>query len=79
MNTKVKLALAASLMLGGAGLFASSASAMPVSGLNKAVATTTDAQKSVEDVRWVCGPWGCRHYWGGGGWGYHRWHHWHHW
>jgi hypothetical protein len=84
MNTKVKLALAASLMLGGAGLLAGSASAMPISGLNKAVTISADAQKSVEDVRWFCRPWGC-HWVPGpyyGGWGWHRgwgWHHWHHW
>jgi hypothetical protein len=80
MNTKVKLALAASLMLGGAGLLAGPASAMPISGLNKAVTTSVDAQKGVEDVRWFCRPWGC--HWapghGYGGWRWHHWHHWHH-
>ncbi len=83
MNTKVKLALAASLMLGCAGLLAGSASAMPISGLNKAVTASANAQK-VDDVRWVCRPWGCHWFPGygygyGGGWGYHHWHHWHHW
>jgi hypothetical protein len=84
MNTKVKLALAASLVLGSAGLFVGSASALPMSGIDKSLATT-DVQQKVEDVRWICGPWGCHWapgaYWGGYGYGWHGgWHGWHrHW
>lgn len=89
MNTKVKLTLAASIVLGGAGLLAGSASAMPMNGLNAAVETTTMAQDNVQEAAWVCRPWGChwRPNWGYYGYGYGGWHggwhggwnHWHHW
>jgi len=68
MKVILKLGLAAGLTLSAAGLAASSASAMPMNGLDPAVATTSDlAQNHVEAVRWVCGPWGCHwrpNYWG---------------
>jgi hypothetical protein len=90
MNTKLKLALAAGIALGGAGLLTGSASAMPMSGLDKAIATTVDTQSNVQEAAWICRPWGCHwvpgwRYWGGPGYGYgygygwHHWHHWHHW
>jgi hypothetical protein len=89
MNLKVKLALAASLALAGAGSLAGTASAMPMTGLDKSLAVSQDAAKSIDNVAWICRPWGC-HWapgWGYGygyGWhhyGWHRWgwHHWHHW
>jgi len=77
MKVILKVGLAAGLTLAAAGI-ASEASAMPMSGLDPAVATTSDlAQNNVEAVRWVCGPWGCHwrpNYWGGYGYGYRR--HW---
>ncbi|MGP0059479.1 MAG: hypothetical protein ACLPID_09365 [Beijerinckiaceae bacterium] len=89
MNTKVKLALAASLALASTGLLIGSASAAPMSGIGKALVTTSEVQKGVEDVRWFCRPWGCHWvpgpywggpYWGGGwyrgwghGWGHRHW------
>lgn len=88
MNTKVKLALAASLAMASTSLLVGSASAAPMSGIDRSLVTTSDVQKGVEEVRWFCRPWGCHWapgpYWGGyyGGWGWHRgwgWHHWHHW
>jgi hypothetical protein len=70
MDNRLKLALAAGVVVGGMGLAAQSASAMPMnglaSGLTLAIATGEAAQ--AEQVRWVCGPWGCRwrpNYWGG--------------
>ncbi len=73
MNTKVKLALAASLALASTGLLIGSASAAPMSGIGKALVTTSEVQKGVEDVRWFCRPWGCHWvpgpYWGGPYWG----------
>jgi hypothetical protein len=82
MNMKVKLALAASIALGGASLLANTASAMPMSGLDKAVATVSVAQDNVQDAAWICRPWGCRWVpgwgYGYGGWGYgYGWHRWH--
>jgi len=67
MNMGVKTALAAAAVLVTAGLGASTASAMPVAGLDTAVAASAGAQ--VDNVRWVCGPFGChwapnRYYWG---------------
>jgi len=44
MNTKVKLALAASLALAGVGLVAESASAMPMNGLDNSLVTSQDVQ-----------------------------------
>ncbi len=86
MNSKIKLALVAGLALGGLGFAAETASAMPLSGLGAGVAHQSDVQRGVQNVRYICGYWGCR--WVPGYWGYrpyyryrrwHRWHHWHHW
>jgi hypothetical protein len=77
MKTSVKLILAAGIGFGTLGLAASSASAMPMSGLDPALAKPADAAKSVEAVRWRCGPYGChwrhgwrRRYWWGPGYGF---------
>jgi hypothetical protein len=65
MKISLKAMMAAGIGLGGLGLAAGSASAMPVGGLNLAL-------ESIESVRWVCDPYGgCqrvhrwRRYWGG--------------
>ncbi|WP_156964553.1 hypothetical protein [Methylocapsa aurea] len=64
------LILAAGIGLGGFGLAAPAASAMPMNGLAPAVAMSEDIAQSVENVRWICGPYGgCRwvpgwRYWG---------------
>jgi hypothetical protein len=84
MNSTLKMALAAGLALGSLGFVAESASALPAQGLDNAVAQKGDLQLGVQNVRYVCGYWGCRWvpgYWGyrGYGYGWHRWHHWHHW
>jgi hypothetical protein len=64
MKISLKAMMAAGIGLGGLGLAAGSASAMPVGGLNLAL-------ESIESVRWVCDPYGgCqrvhrwRRYWG---------------
>lgn len=89
MNAKIKVALVAGLALGGLGFAAESASAMPMQGLDGAVAHQSDVQQGVQNVRYICGYWGCRWvpgpYWGGYGygygyrpyWGYRRWGYWH--
>jgi hypothetical protein len=90
MKTSLKLALATGLSIAGIGFAASSASALPMSGIDPAIATPSDVAQGVQDVRWVCGPWGCHwapgwgYYggwhrpWGYGyrGYGWHRWHRW---
>ena len=50
-----------------------------MTGLDNTVAHQSDLQKGVQNVRYVCGPWGCRWapypYWGYGygyGYGYYR-------
>lgn len=81
--------LAAGIGFGGLGLAAPSASAMPMNGLAPAVATAEDVATKVENVRWICGPYGgCRwvpgyRYYGGRPWrpygyygGWHRRHGW---
>jgi hypothetical protein len=61
MKTSLKLMLIAGIGFGGLGEIASSASALPLSGLDPALAPTADAAKSVENIRWICGPYGgCR-------------------
>jgi len=89
MKTSLKFIVAAGIGFGGVGLAASSVSAMPMSGLDPAVATPSDTAKNFESVRWVCGPYGgCRwvagwrRHWWGYGWGpgsgygyYHPWRH----
>jgi hypothetical protein len=80
--TKIRLTIAGALLAGTMALSAGQASAMPA--LDHGLANSQAAQ--TEQVRWVCGPWGCRwrpNYWGGygfyrprpywgGGWGYRR-------
>jgi hypothetical protein len=80
--TKIRLTIAGALLAGTMAVSAGQASAMPA--LDHGLANAQVAQ--TEQVRWVCGPWGCRwrpNYWGGygfyrprpywgGGWGYRR-------
>jgi hypothetical protein len=82
LATKIRLTIAGALVAGTMALSAGQASAMPA--LDHGLANSQAAQ--TEQVRWVCGPWGCRwrpNYWGGygfyrprpywgGGWGYRR-------
>jgi hypothetical protein len=61
MKTSLKVALGIGIGLGGLGSAASTASAVPLRGLDRAVATVADTAKGVENVRWICGPYGgCR-------------------
>jgi hypothetical protein len=70
MKIIAMLLLAVGLGLGGLGFGASSASAMPMNGLVPAPLAQTDAGSGVENVRWICGPYGgCRWV---PGWGYWR-------
>ncbi len=92
MKTSLNIALATGLTLAGIGFAASSASAMPMSGLDPAVATSSDVAQNVDKV-WWCGYYGCHRgwrYWHRPyGWGYwHRpygwyrgygWRRWHRW
>jgi hypothetical protein len=85
-GTKIRLSVAGALLAGTMALSAGPASAMPA--LDHGLATNQASQ--IEQVRWVCGPWGCRwrpNYWGGygfyrprpywgGGWGWRRRHWW---
>ena len=82
--TKIRLTIAGALLAGTMALSAGQASAMPA--LDHGLANAQAAQ--TEQVRWVCGPWGCGWrpgpYWGGygfyrprpwgwgGGWGHRR-------
>lgn len=73
MNRSLKLVLAAGLGLSGIGLAATSVAAMPMSGLDPAVAKPADIATGVENVRWICGPYGgCRWVPGWRYWGPHR-------
>jgi len=83
MKTSLKLALAVGLTIAGTGFAVSSASALPAAGLDPAIATSADIAQGVQDVRWVCGPFGCRwapNYYGyygrpyGYGWRGYGWH-----
>ncbi len=60
MNRTIKMALVAGLGLAGLGFAAETASAAPMTGLDNAVAHQSDLQKGVQNVRYFCGPWGCR-------------------
>jgi hypothetical protein len=61
MNISLKLILIAGIGLGGLGEAASSGLALPRSGLDPALAPAADAAKGVENIRWICGPYGgCR-------------------
>jgi hypothetical protein len=69
---KLKIALVVATVLGGAGLLAPAASAMPMAGLAGA---SNELSAGIQDVGWVCGPYRCwwrPNYWGGG-WGWRRW------
>jgi hypothetical protein len=58
MKISLKVMMAAAIGVGGLGLAAKPASAMPVSGLNPALATQADSAQGIESVRWVCDPYG---------------------
>jgi hypothetical protein len=84
MNSTIKMALVAGLALGGLGFAAETASALPASGLDNAVAHQSDVQQGIQKTRYICGYWGCRWvpgpYWGYGyyhpywhRWGWRRW------
>jgi hypothetical protein len=61
MFINLKTAAVAAVLLGASALGAGSASAMPAGGLDPAIATGSDLAPLVQDVRWVCGPYGhCR-------------------
>ncbi|HXW71626.1 MAG TPA: hypothetical protein VEK34_09310 [Methylocella sp.] len=85
MNTTVKrIALVAALGLGSAISMEASASAM--SAIDPGVVTASGTAATIEEARWVCGPYRCwwrpTPYWAplhyyGPGWGWHRWHRWH--
>ncbi|MGO9232807.1 MAG: hypothetical protein ACLP4V_01465 [Methylocella sp.] len=78
MKTCLRLALVMGIGLGGLGSTAAFGSAMPLSGLDPALATAADTTKAVENTRWICGPYGgCqwvpgwrRYGWWGPGYGY---------
>jgi hypothetical protein len=83
MKTSLKWALAAGLTMAGIGYSASSASALPISGLDPAIATSSDVAQNVDKV-WWCGYYGCHRGWGYRRWGYwhrpyYRWHRWGYW
>lgn len=81
---RLRIALFALATLLGSGLVAGMASAMPATGL---AATEHQNVGTLQQVRWVCGPYRCwwqpgpywgrpywgwrRHYWGGWGWRRH--------
>jgi len=64
----VQKILAGALVLGATAL-SLPATALPVGGLDTAVMRGGDAPATIDQVRWVCGPYGCRHvpnvYYGG--------------
>src|SRR3954447_3555748 len=64
---KARVNVAAALVAGGLALGAGQASATPA--FDHALTTATQAAQA-EQVRWVCGPWGCR--WRPNYWGYYR-------
>jgi len=69
MTISLKSAVLAATLLGASALGVGAASAMPATGLDPAVAGASDLAPLVQDVRWVCGPFGrCRwapNYWAG--------------
>lgn len=88
MKTLAKLVLTTGISFCGLGSIPSAALAMPLSGLSMALATPADDAAAVENVRWICGPyggcrwvpgwrrhewWGPRYGWGPGYWGPRRW------
>src|ERR1700756_4138635 len=54
MKTGLKLALAAGIGLGALGIGGKSVSALPIRGLDPALAPPADMAPSVDEVRWVC-------------------------
>jgi len=72
-KTSLKLIMVASIGFSGIGLAAQPASATPMSGLDPAIATSSNTAKNVESIRWVCGPWRCHKVpgWWHYGWGPH--------
>jgi hypothetical protein len=64
---KARVNVAAALVAGGLALGVGQASATPA--FDHALTTTSQAAQA-EQVRWVCGPWGCR--WRPNYWGYYR-------
>ncbi len=59
MKTAMKSLLAAGLVAGSLGLAADAAKAMPL-GLEPALGVESDTALRPDNVRWVCGPFGCR-------------------
>ncbi len=75
MNKSPKRILAVSAGFGALGLAASSAAAMPMSGLDPLLAAPANSAANVESVRWICTPDHChwaagwrRYWWGPGYW-----------
>jgi hypothetical protein len=73
---KLKIAVAAFAIVAGVTMMAGSGSAMPVNGQLPAA---TDSRATLQQVRWVCGPYRCwwapGPYWGGPPrWGWYGWH-----
>jgi len=75
--SRLKIGLAAAVVLLSTSMLSGSASAMPANGL----APAAQAAGGIEKVRWVCGPYRCwwapgpywpGPRWGWGGWGWHR-------
>lgn len=65
MKISLKLLLSASIGFSGFGSVIPLATAMPVSGLNPALAAAAESAKGVENIRWNCGPYGgCRRAYG---------------
>jgi hypothetical protein len=61
IKTSFGLAVAASIGLGGLGVAAAPTSAMPLRGLDPALASSAETTGGVEAIRWICGPYGgCR-------------------
>ncbi len=56
MKTSLRLALATGLTVAGIGYSVSSASALPMSGIDPAIATSSDVAQNV-DKAWWCGRW----------------------
>jgi hypothetical protein len=78
MSKSLKLVLAADIGFSALGLGGKPASAMPMSGLDPALATTADLTKNLQPIRWYCGPYRCqwgpgwhRRYWWGPGYGFY--------
>lgn len=76
MKTHRKLVMAAGIGFFGLGAAALPASAMPLSGLDPALATAADRSESFQAVRWICDSYGdCQEV---PGWRHHGWRRHHH-